>query len=92
MKQDGLLKSNALDYAKWNLRSNINMKINDRLRAQVLLSGYSDEKNQPYQDLWTIFKYAWNQVPINQIYANNNPAYLNVMPDNVNPVAVIRSF
>ena len=89
MKQDGLLKTNSLDYDRWNFRSNVSAKINDRLRAQVLLSSYADEKNQPYQDLWTIFKYAWNQIPINQIYANNNPAYLNVMPDNVNPVAVI---
>jgi TonB-linked SusC/RagA family outer membrane protein len=91
MKQDGLLKSNDLDYSRWNLRSNINIKITNRLRAQVLLSGYQDTKDQPFQPLWTIFKYAWNQVPINQIYANNNPEYLNVMPDNVNPVAVINA-
>jgi TonB-linked SusC/RagA family outer membrane protein len=89
MKQSGLLKSNDLDYSRWNLRSNTNVKITNNLRAQVLLSAVSDVKNQPYQDLWTIFKYAWNQIPINQIYANNNPEYLNVMPDNVNPVAVI---
>ncbi|UAY50846.1 SusC/RagA family TonB-linked outer membrane protein [Ferruginibacter albus] len=88
-KQDGLLKSNALDYTRWNLRSNINVKINNRLRAQLLISGYSDTKNQPFQPLWNIFKYAWNALPINQIYANNNPYYLNVMPDNVNPVAAI---
>lgn len=89
MEQSGLLKSSSLDYKRWNLRSNVNVKITNNLRAQVLLSAVSDEKNQPYQDLWTIFKYAWNQVPINQIYANNNPEYLNVMPDNVNPLAVI---
>lgn len=88
MKQDGLLKSGDMDYSRWNLRSNINVKITDRLRAQVLLSGFSDKKNQPFQDLWTIFKYTWNQIPINQIYANNNPEYLNVMPDNANPVAI----
>lgn len=88
MKQSGLLKSGDLDYSRWNMRSNINVKISDRLRAQALISGHMDEKNQPYQDLWTIFKYTWNQIPINQIYANNNPAYLNVMPDNANPVAI----
>jgi TonB-linked SusC/RagA family outer membrane protein len=88
MKQSGLLKSGDLDYGRWNIRSNINVKITDRLRAQALISGHIDEKNQPYQDLWTIFKYTWNQVPINQIYANNNPDYLNVMPDNANPVAI----
>lgn len=89
MKQSGLLQTNSLNYDRWNLRSNVNVKVTNNLRAQLLLSGVSDTKNAPYQDLWTIFKYAWNQVPINQIYANNNPAYLNVMPDNVNPVAVV---
>ncbi len=91
MKQGGLLKSGDLDYSRWNLRSNTNVKITDHLRAQVLISGVMDEKNQPYQDLWTIFKYTWNQIPINQIYANNNPEYLNVMPDNANPVAITNS-
>jgi TonB-linked SusC/RagA family outer membrane protein len=88
MKQGGLLKSGDLDYDRWNFRSNVNVKITNRLRAQVLLSGHLDQKNQPYQDLWTIFKYTWNQIPINQIYANNNPDYPNVMPDNANPVII----
>ena len=88
MKQSGLLRSGDLDYDRWNLRSNVNIKITDRLRAQLLLSAVQDEKNQPYQDLWTIFKYAWNQIPTNEIYANGNPDYLNVVPDNINPVAV----
>jgi TonB-linked SusC/RagA family outer membrane protein len=88
LKQGGVLKSNDLDYDRWNIRSNVNVKITDRLRAQVLVGGYLDKKNQPFQDLWTIFKYAWNAVPINQIYANNNHDYLNVMPDNANPLGI----
>ena len=89
LKQSGVLKTNSLDYDRWNIRSNMNIKITDRLRAQVLVGGYLDRKNAPFQDLWTIFKYAWNAVPTNQIFANNNPDYLNVMPDNANPVAII---
>lgn len=88
MKQDGLYKSGSLNYDRWNVRSNVNVKITDRLRAQALVSGYMDNKNSPYQDLWTVFKYTWNQIPINQIYANNNHDYLNVMPDNANPVGM----
>ncbi|WEK36051.1 MAG: TonB-dependent receptor [Candidatus Pseudobacter hemicellulosilyticus] len=87
MKQSGLLKSGDLDYDRWNFRSNVNVSITKGLRAQALVSGHLDQKNQPYQDLWNIFKYAWNNIPINQIYANNNPEYLNVMPDNANPIA-----
>ncbi len=33
MKQSGLLKSGDLDYSRWNLRSNVNVKISERLRA-----------------------------------------------------------
>jgi TonB-linked SusC/RagA family outer membrane protein len=88
MKQDGLYKSGDLDYNRWNVRSNISVKITDRLRAQALISGVMDTKNEPYSELYTIFKYAWNQIPINQIYANNNHDYLSVMPDNANPLGM----
>jgi len=88
MKQDGLLKSGDLNYDRWNFRSNVNVEITKRLRAQVLVSGHLDEKVQPFPDLWTIFKYAWNQIPRNLIYANNNPLYLNNMPDAANPIAL----
>ncbi|RZM09205.1 MAG: TonB-dependent receptor, partial [Pedobacter sp.] len=88
MKQDGLFKSGDLNYDRYNFRSNVNVDITKRIRAQVLTSGHLDQKNQPFQDLWTIFKYAWNQVPTNQIYANNNPLYPNKMPDDANPVVI----
>ena len=88
LNQDGIYKSNSLNYDRYNFRSNVTVNITKRLKAQVLVSGLTDEKKQPYQDLWTIFKYAWNQIPANQIYANNNPLYPNVMPDNANPVVI----
>jgi TonB-linked SusC/RagA family outer membrane protein len=88
MKQDGVFKSEDLDYDRFNFRSNVTVNITKGLRAQVLVSGLMDEKNQPYQDLWTIFKYTWNQIPRDQIYANNNPLYPNIMPDNANPVII----
>ncbi|TCC99592.1 TonB-dependent receptor [Pedobacter hiemivivus] len=88
MKQDGLFKSGDLDYNRYNFRSNVNVNITRRIRAQILTSGHIDQKNQPFQDLWTIFKYAWSQVPTNQIYANNNPLYPNKMPDDANPVSI----
>jgi len=89
MKQDGVFKTNSINYDRWNFRSNISAKINDRLRAQVLLSGYGDQKNQPYQDLYEIFKYAWGALPTNTLYANNNPNYLHLIPNSVNPIAAI---
>ncbi|MDB5026158.1 MAG: SusC/RagA family TonB-linked outer membrane protein [Mucilaginibacter sp.] len=85
LKQDGVFKTGDLNYNKYNFRSNVTANITKGLKAQVLTSGWMDEKNQPYTDEWTVYKYTWNQVPINQIYANNNPLYPTVMHDNMNP-------
>lgn len=88
-KQDGLFKSGDMNYNRWNFRSNINAKITDRLRAQILTSGYIDTKNQPGgRSVWEMFKYTWNQLPTDQIYANNNPDYPHLEPDNANPVVI----
>ncbi|TWV96262.1 SusC/RagA family TonB-linked outer membrane protein [Chitinophaga pinensis] len=87
--QDGLFRTNDMNYDRWNFRSNINAKINDRMRAQLLLSGYTDTKNQPGgRGVWEMFKYTWNQLPTDQIYANNNPLYPHLEPDNANPVVM----
>ncbi len=87
--QDGLFRSGDMNYDRWNFRSNINAKITDRLRAQLLVSGYTDTKNQPGgRGVWEMFKYTWNQLPTDQIYANNNPLYPHLMPDNANPVVM----
>ncbi|MEO3403425.1 TonB-dependent receptor [Mucilaginibacter sp. CAU 1740] len=86
-KQNGVFKSGDLNYNKYNFRSNVTANITKGLKAQVLTSAWMDEKNQPFTDEWTVYKYTWNQIPINQIYANNNPLYPNLIPngDNVNP-------
>jgi len=83
--QDGVFKTGDLNYNKYNFRSNVSINIVKGLKAQVLTSAWMDQKNQPYTDEWTVYKYTWNQIPTNQIYANNNPLYPAVMPDNMNP-------
>lgn len=87
LKQDGVFKTGDLNYNKYNFRSNVTAKITKGLQAQVLTSAWMDEKNQPYTDEWTVYKYTWNQKPTNQIYANDNPLYPNLIPggDNQNP-------
>jgi TonB-linked SusC/RagA family outer membrane protein len=90
-KQDGVFKTGDLNYNKYNFRSNVTAKITDRLKAQVLASAWMDEKNQPYTDEWTIYKYTWNQIPTHQIYANDNPLYPAVMDDNMNPSVITNS-
>lgn len=91
-KQNGLFKTGDMNYDRWNFRSNVDAKITDRLRAHLLVSGYSDTKNQPGgRSVWELFKYTWSQMPIDQIYANNNPDYPHVEPDNANPVVISNS-
>lgn len=87
-KQDGVFKTGDLNYNKYNFRSNVTTNITKGLKAQILTSGWMDQKNQPYTDEWTVYKYTWNQIPTNQIYANNNPLYPAVMPDNMNPAII----
>ena len=85
LKQDGVFKTGDLNYNKYNFRSNVTANITTGLKAQVLTSGWMDQKNQPNTPEWTVYKYTWNQVPTNQIYANDNPLYPAVMHDNMNP-------
>jgi TonB-linked SusC/RagA family outer membrane protein len=92
LKQDGMFKSGDMNYDRFNFRSNINAKITDRLRAQILTSGHLDTKNQPGgRGVWEMFKYTWNQLPTDQIFANNNPQYPHLEPDNANPVVITNS-
>ncbi|WP_219222715.1 SusC/RagA family TonB-linked outer membrane protein [Pedobacter antarcticus] len=90
-EQDGVFKSGDLNYNKYNFRSNVTVDITKGLKAQILTSGMMDQKNQPYTDLWTIYKYTWNQIPIDQLYANDNPLYPSVIRDNMNPAVVTNS-
>lgn len=90
-KQDGVFRSGDLNYNKYNFRSNVTVDITKGLKAQILTSGMMDQKNQPYTDLWTIYKYTWNQIPTNQIYANDNPLYPSVIADNMNPAIITNS-
>lgn len=85
--QDGILKSNDLDYKKYNLRSNITTKISKNLTFGLNLSGTMDQKDQPYQAPYWIFRSMWYQPPTNPVYANNNPQYLNNIPNPLHPVA-----
>jgi TonB-linked SusC/RagA family outer membrane protein len=91
MNQGSLFKTNSINYDRWNFRSNVNLNFTKRLRGAVLVSGYMDKKNAPYSSVWTIFKYAENLLPTDPVYANNNPLYPHLEPDNSNPVVMTNS-
>ena len=91
LTQGSLFKTNSINYDRWNFRSNVNVNFTKRLRGAALVSGYTDTKNAPNSAVWTIFKYAENLVPTDQPYANNNPKYPSLEPDNANPVVMTNS-
>src|ERR1700754_234409 len=88
LTQGSLFKTNSINYNRWNFRSNVNVNFTKRLRGAALVSGYTDTKNAPNTAVWNIFKYAENLVPTEQPYANGNPKYPSLEPDNANPVVM----
>ena len=94
LKQEGSYKSGSLNYDRWNFRSNIDAKITDRLKATIQTSGYMDEKNQPFTDIWSVYKKAWTYRPTSEAYVDgdhNYPAWDSEMGEPENPVAAINS-
>jgi TonB-linked SusC/RagA family outer membrane protein len=87
--QQGFLKTNDLDYKRYNVRSNISSKVTKNLTVDLNINAIMDEKNQPYSDAWWIIRSFWRQSPLESIYANNNPSYLlNPNVDGTNPVSL----
>lgn len=92
MQQDGALRTGSMDYDRWNFRANIDANITKRLKTQLSLGGYMDEMNEPRTDIWAVYKSAWLQKPIADLYANNNPDYLNnYLVTDGNPLATTNS-
>ena len=88
MQQGGIYKSGDLSYDRWNLRSNVTAQITDNLKAEILMGGMMDNRDQPRSDPPNFFKGMYTQVPTQPLYANNNPDYLGVAADNSNPIAL----
>lgn len=88
--QESFLRSNSLNYERYNVRSNVTSKISDRLKVELQISGIMDEKNQPYESADWIIRSFQRAAPIQPIYANNNPAYIQEgTVDGSNPVAMM---
>lgn len=88
MEQKGFWKTNDLKYDKLTLRSNITAQLTDNLEAELFVNTMADEKNQPFLNAWEVFKGVYMQFPHFPLYANDNPDYLQVIPDLNHPLAV----
>lgn len=94
MKQEGAYKTGSMNYDRWNFRSNVDAQITKRLKASVQLSGYMDEKNQPFTEIWAVYKKAWTYKPTADPYVDGDtslPAYTSEYLESENPVAAIDS-
>ena len=94
MDMMGSYKSGSLNYNRWNFRSNVDARITKRLRAGVQLSGYMDEKNQPFTTIWAVYKKAWTYRPTSEAWIDGDhslPGWDSQMLESENPVAATDS-
>lgn len=74
-QDEGLLKSNDLDYRRVNLRSNLTADIAKNLQLRVLLAGRWDKRSEPGDNFFNIYKTTFVTLPTERPYANDNPMY-----------------
>ena len=94
MDMMGSYRSGSLNYHRWNFRSNVDARITSRLRANVQLSGYMDEKNQPFTTIWAVYKKAWTYRPTSEAWIDGDhslPGWDDQMLESENPVAATDS-
>lgn len=75
--QDGILRSNDINYRKYNVRSNISAEIIKGLTVDLQLSGRLDTRMTPAlpYSKTNLFGDIQMAKPVATIYANNNPEY-----------------
>ena len=87
---NGLLRSGDIGYHKFSIRNGSKYKINDWIRLDMNLYGYTDLRKQPgtWDDaFFYLNKAAHGIIPTETIYANDNPNYYNrPAPINDNPI------
>lgn len=91
LSQGSFLQTNAMNYDKFTLRSNLSAKITERLKVDVNLSGLMDERNMPTYGAWDIVRGLWLMQPMDPIYQEGVEGRY-TQPSNttlMNPVAMM---
>lgn len=89
MTDNSVLKNDALLYDKYTFRSNVTIKLTDRVTATVNIGGRHDTTTRPWFPFFDIFKSTRVNPPLTSVYANDNPAYYNNFDFVPNPLAMI---
>lgn len=87
-KENGLLKSGDMGYQKYTFRSNIGIDLTKNLKADLILSGLFDKREQPGDNFFNIYKGTRIALPTERPYANDNPKYPALLSGGYNPVAL----
>ncbi len=89
VEDNGLLKSNDLNYNKYTFRSNLTAQLTKNLKADIQISGLKDKKENPGESFFMIFKATRIADPTARPFANDNPDFPSLlMPSNQNPIAM----
>lgn len=91
LNQGSFLKTNAINYDKYTLRSNISAKITEELLLDVNLSGLLDERQSSPYGSNDIVRSMWLHRPMDKIYYDEESRKYAMMDWNVivNPVAMM---
>lgn len=87
----GLFKAGDLNYARYNVRSNIEAKLTKNLTAELQIGAIADKKESPSYWIGGIFKGLWMQRPTYSVYANETEPFYQNMPDGNHPLVVTNS-
>lgn len=90
LRQESFIRSNSLNYDRYNVRSNLSARITKQLNLDLNISGISDKKEQPYTNSDWIIRTFQRASAIQPAYANNNPEYLQYgYIEGDNPIAMM---
>lgn len=91
MNDGGLLRSNDIGYNQYTFRANTSIKVARNLTAEFQLSGRADQRYQPSEGFFNIYKQTMVTQPYYNPYANGNLKYLNNFMFGANPLATSNS-
>ncbi len=89
--QGSFIQTNALNYDKYTLRSNLSANITNRLKVDLNISGLMDERNTPHYGAYDIVRGLWLMQPMDPIYQDGVEGRY-TQPSNttlINPVAMM---
>lgn len=89
LSQDGLYEDGVTDYKQYNVRSNIDAQISDRLKIGVSLSGRKEDRQFATQSAGNLFRTIYRAYPtVVGVYPNGLPS---TGIENSNPMIMAQS-